>query len=239
MNGLISRAAVVLSCLAPAVLQAAVPGLIKFQTRLADSAGSPLSGAQTLTFRIFNASTSGTQLASGTAAGTATNGLISLDLPASAGAFTTPDSFLELELGGQALSPRSRLGAVPYAFHAADSDETVVLTYRLLGIGVARSDVDGGAIAPFSGKIQSVGLFRRVAGTSGSTIVDLRREGSTVFTNSANRPSLAFNAAANRTLATTIDLPSVTSGDLLSCDVAQVEGGNPEDIVVAVLLKKD
>ena len=61
------RIFVVFLALAPAAsAAAAVPGLISFQTRLADSAGVPLNGTVALAFRVFNASSAGTQLASGT-----------------------------------------------------------------------------------------------------------------------------------------------------------------------------
>ena len=96
----------------------AVPGFVSFQSRLTDSAGAPLEGTQALAFKIFNAESGGGQLSSGTVTATATGGLVSAQLPAWAAVFSGPDAWLEAAVGGQALSPRTRMVSVPYAFQA-------------------------------------------------------------------------------------------------------------------------
>ena len=114
-----------------------------------------------------------------------------------------------------------------------------VITYRLMGVAIPKTAVDGGAIIPFDGTIVSVNLYREVAGTSLNTIVDVNKNGTTIFTGQANRPTLVFNSSSKKVTVTTIDIASVSAGDVLTCDIDQVDGGNPEDIVVTVELKKN
>ncbi len=37
---------------------------------------------------------------------------------------------------------------------------------------------------------------------------------------------------------TNMDVTSISAGDILSCDIDQVEEGNPEDVIVTVELQK-
>ena len=216
---------------------AAAPGFINYQARLTDSAGAPLSGTQSLVFRVYNAVTAGTQLASGGVTATATSGLLSALIPAWADIFTGSSAWLEVQVGSEILGPRSQLVTVPYAFQAEQSaDKETLLTFRLLGVSVVKANVDGVAVAPFNGTIVSVNLYRRTAGSSGSTIVDVNKNGTTVFTTQANRP--AVTTAQSQATAANMDVTSVSAGDVLSVDVDQVEGGSPEDIVVSVRVRK-
>ena len=222
----------------PALAQ--VPELINYQSRLTNSAGLPLNGAQSLVFRVYDAETAGTLLAETAAIPvTANQGLVSAKIPAAASLFSGPGRWLEVAVNGETLSPRTQLLSVPYAFRSASSSNEALLTYRLMGISLPRLNVDGGAVVPATGRIVSASLFRRVPGSSGSTMVDIHRNGFTIFTNQGNRPSLAFNAGISTKTVTNMDVTQVGEGDVLTCDVDAVEGGNPEDIVVTVRLRAD
>ena len=103
----------------------AEPGLVPLQGYLTDLDGVPIDGAQRLTFKLFNAATDGDELY--------TEDLTSVDV--SGGQFIVylgnqtaldldlfrdnPDLWLEILVGGSVISPRTRLGATPYAGFAS------------------------------------------------------------------------------------------------------------------------
>jgi hypothetical protein len=53
-----------------------------------------------------------------------------------------------------------------------------------------------------------------------SIIVDVKKNGTTIFTDTAHRPTIA--AGSNTALVTTIDVPSLNTGDYLTVDIVQV-----------------
>lgn len=95
--------------------------------------------------------------------------------------------------------------------------------------------IDGAFIVPQAGTITSITLWRRTAGTSGSTTVDVNKNGTTVFTTQANRPTVAFSAGANAiNRRTNMDVTAVAQNDRIEVDIDAVEGGNPLDVAVMV-----
>lgn len=82
--------------------------------------------------------------------------------------------------------------------------------------------------------ISEVVLHRSVAGTSSSTIIDVHKNGTTIFTTQANRPEIAFGGGDDQTVVKTPDVISLISGDILTVDIDQVEGGNPQGFIVEV-----
>jgi hypothetical protein len=87
------------------------------------------------------------------------------------------------------------------------------------------TSVDGGWISPTAMTISAVWLHRTTAGTSSSTILDLNKNGTTMYTTQGNRPTIAFNDADNKVLATLPDVVAVAAGDILTIDIDQIEGG--------------
>jgi len=118
------------------------------------------------------------------------------------------------------------------------SGGNLIITYRLMGILIPKANVDGGVVIPFDGTVVSVGLYREVAGTSSSTIIDIHKNGTSLFTTQANRPALAFDHGEKKVTVTNMDVTNVSAGDILTCDIDQVEGGNPEDVIVTIELQK-
>lgn len=85
--------------------------------------------------------------------------------------------------------------------------------------------------------ITRVALSIGTAPTGQSVIVDIHKNGTTIFTNQANRPQIA--AAANYGETTTVDVPTWTSGQYLTFSVDQIGSGTVgEDLVVHVVLRR-
>lgn len=95
------------------------PELTRYQARLADDAGFPLSGNHSLIFRIFDAETNGAELWNESWVVTIEDGaldvLLGSNTPLPSSVFGSADRWLELSLNGEVLQPRERFGSVPYA----------------------------------------------------------------------------------------------------------------------------
>jgi hypothetical protein len=108
-----------------------VPYYLTYQGILRDSAGNLVTGAKSMTFKIYDASTSGTEKASfGPTSITASNGQYTAQLgPISSPTtvFDGNDRWLEIAVEGTTLSPRLKINSVAYAIKAdsAASADTV------------------------------------------------------------------------------------------------------------------
>jgi hypothetical protein len=96
--------------------------------------------------------------------------------------------------------------------------------------GPYRTDtaVDGAWIAPTAMQISGVRLWREVAGTSGTTTLDLSANGTTLYTLQSNRPKV--NASDGDDKAVTCIMPDVTliaQGDVVTVDTDTKEAGRP------------
>jgi hypothetical protein len=105
--------------------QAAVPDTVAFSGRLADADG-PVDGTVSVSFRLFDAPSNGSALWNETHETFAEKGLVLVELGSDnafdATVFDGSDRFLEIEINGETLSPRSRVGSVPYSMRAAEAD---------------------------------------------------------------------------------------------------------------------
>jgi hypothetical protein len=108
------------------ISSADIPKTINYQGILTDtSTGEPLTGSVSMTFRLYETSSGGTEVWSETQSATADeNGVVSAILGS-----TTPIGidfdnpvWLEVEVGGEVLSPRREVASVPFAFHAMNAD---------------------------------------------------------------------------------------------------------------------
>jgi len=104
-----------------------VPPLMNYQGRLLDSLGSPLDTTVTMIFAIYDDSTTGDSVWSESISGVSVNGglfSVTLGLTSSIpdSAFADEDRWLDITVGGQAISPRTRLTSVGYAYQAAKAD---------------------------------------------------------------------------------------------------------------------
>ncbi len=107
-------------------LYAAVPHLINYQGRLTDTSGVPLNGSYSITFRIYDAETTGTMLWEETQAsvvvqkgifsvllGSVTNLGLAFDIP----------YFLEIKVGTEVMTPRQRITSAGYAITAENAEK--------------------------------------------------------------------------------------------------------------------
>ena len=100
----------------------AVPAHLSYQGILRDSSGNLVTGTKSMTFKIYDAVTGGSEKASfGPTSITASNGQYTAQLgPISSPAtvFDGNDRWLEIAIDGTALSPRLKINSVAYAIRA-------------------------------------------------------------------------------------------------------------------------
>jgi len=100
--------------------QVSVPNLVNFQGRLLNSLGSPVAdGSYGVTFRLFNTPAGGTLVWAETSLVNTSSGVfthqLGADNPFSVTLFQDYDSlFLEIVVGGETITPRTRLTSAPY-----------------------------------------------------------------------------------------------------------------------------
>jgi hypothetical protein len=101
-----------------------------------------------------------------------------------------------------------------------------------VGAGVSRFPIKGGTFT-----IDSVAAMVNTAPTGASVIVDVNKNGTTIFGTQANRPTIA--AAGNSATVGTNSVTSVTTGDYITVDVDQIGStAAGADLVVVVRLKR-
>lgn len=124
---------------------AQVPTTIPFQGRIVDADGAPILTGTPVQFSIFSTPTGGSALwGPETHTVIPVNGITSVFLgdgdtpdPIDAGVFSSGDRFLEVEVGGETLTPRFRMGASAYSFRAesvvADGVDAAALAANSVG----------------------------------------------------------------------------------------------------------
>jgi FtsZ-binding cell division protein ZapB len=123
---------------------AAVPKLVNYQGMLADSAGNPLTGSHSLTFRIYDDSTAGnlewTEVQS---AVEVQNGLFSVVLGGVTALNLPFDEayWLEVELDGE-IMPRMRFTSVGYAYRSVVADRAILADSALVAMATGATTFD-------------------------------------------------------------------------------------------------
>ena len=115
-----------------------VPQTLLHQGRLFDSTGGPLSGRQTVTYRIYDAATGGMVLWTETNSVTLDEGFFSVQLgattPFPSTVFNGSSRYLAVQVGSDPeMTPREVLTSVPYALVAGDAVGD--LTPRSISVG--------------------------------------------------------------------------------------------------------
>jgi hypothetical protein len=104
-----------------------------------------------------------------------------------------------------------------------------VLTVRT---GVSRYPVKGGTF-----QIQTVAAMVNTAPTGASVIIDVNKNGSTIYGTQANRPTIA--ASANAATVGAHTATTVTDGDYLTVDVDQIGSSVAgSDLVVVIRMQR-
>jgi hypothetical protein len=135
--------------LVPVVMaQDGVPMYINYQGKLTDSLDNPLTGDYWITFGIWSLQEGGTQkwFSNPRTMIHVEDGLFTYELgssyPLSGDIFDDPENWLEITVGSDVITPRTRLVSVPYAIRAgndgdwADSSEHIYRENGFVGIGM-------------------------------------------------------------------------------------------------------
>lgn len=75
---------------------------------------------------------------------------------------------------------------------------------------------------PFAATIVGVSLAVGTAPTGANIIVDVNKNGTTIFTTQANRPTIVAGAFGTASEVTNMNITSVAAGDYLTMDIDQV-----------------
>jgi len=116
-------------------------------------------------------------------------------------------------------------------------DDVDLYTFRANGPYTVDADVDGSIDVKRPGTITAVWLTRTTPGTSGSTILDLNRNGTSLYTTQANRPTILFSDADEQVACTLPDVVGLSIGDALTADTDAVEDGTPEGWALQVVVE--
>ena len=109
----------IMACIMGLLAQGQVPQTIDFQGRMADSNGDPINGQHTITFSLFSSEAGGSALWIEAREVAFANGLFHVALgeenpiPSSVLAGGTP--WLQIAIGAEVLSPRTRLNSAPFS----------------------------------------------------------------------------------------------------------------------------
>ncbi|HLC67436.1 MAG TPA: hypothetical protein VJI12_00985, partial [archaeon] len=105
----------------------AIPSVIDFQGKLADSLNSPQTGVFNMYFSIYNQSTGGNMLWQENKSVSVSSGLFSTFLGSvnSLNMSFGENYFVEINISGEVFAPRYRVATVPYAFRANISEYAI------------------------------------------------------------------------------------------------------------------
>jgi len=184
----------------PLLSPASVPGptatTVNYQGRLADSGGTPLDGTYGMSFSLWDAATTGGSLVwgpEGHAAVPVSDGLFSVGLGSqTSGGIPTNawngDRYLEVTVGGEALSPRELIRSVPVAGMAltvpdesvtaaklsptaagkwTTPDHGLLVAHRASGGSFDWQIVDLDAVVPTTAEIVYIKMFAKETGGNG------------------------------------------------------------------------
>ena len=145
-----------------------------YQGRLTDANGSPLNGTFTITFKLFDASTAGTEIYTQTKSVTVDDGLFEVEIgPSDATGTLDPESltqplWLELTINDgsvtETLSPRQRLYGAPYAFTlmagsviSGNMDTTIFSSNNIKSVLTVQNNYDGDVSNPALPALRVIG----------------------------------------------------------------------------------
>lgn len=118
------------------------------------------------------------------------------------------------------------------AFQALGANSNEQFTFFIAG-AQATGTKKGGCIVPFAGKIADIRAYVDTPPTTQSILIDVNKNGTTLFTTQANRLTIA--AAGNASTTTAPDVTAVAAGDRLTFDIDQVGTGTAgSDLYVTI-----
>lgn len=131
---------------------------------------------------------------------------------------------------GMVWSSTNTVGAGTWA---SASSLATKLQHRWVANGPYRvdGDVDGAWITPRAGTLSLVRFYRREGGSSGSTAVELLKNGTTVF---SAPPNISATAGASATASGTLSVTTFAANDRFTVSASAVDVGRPRDWVLMV-----
>jgi hypothetical protein len=122
-------------------------------------------------------------------------------------------------------------------FDSLNQQSTELLTFFIAGAQTVAAK-KASALVPMSGVITDIRAYADTAPTGAALIVDVNKNGTTVFTTQGNRPTIAISGNASTTTAP--DVVAVAAGDRISVDVDQIGSGVAgSDLHVTVTIRSD
>lgn len=92
---------------------------------------------------------------------------------------------------------------------------------------------------PFAATILGVYATVSVAPTGAAILIDVHKNGTTIFTTQGNRPTIAATAFAVNAEVTNMDVTAIAAGDYLTVNIDQIGSTLPgEDLVVVVRYRR-
>ena len=115
---------------------------------------------------------------------------------------------------------------------------SAILQFQSVGVLTAAAG-KAFAVAPYGGTIKKIAARVGTTSAGSSIIVDINKNGTTIFTTQANRPTIAA-AAVVATLAGQPEVLTFAAGDLLSVDIDQIGSSTAgSNLGVSVLVELD
>ncbi len=119
----------------------------------------------------------------------------------------------------------------------ANEDVSVARQTHEWGVAGALSvatEQGGGWLAPRALTIEKVYIYCKTTGSASSTIVDIHKNGTTIFTTQSNRPALAYNDGNKKAVSGTPDVTSLAEGDIVSMDIDQIATGAADLSIIII-----
>lgn len=99
------------------------------------------------------------------------------------------------------------------------------------GTAVVGTDVAGTWFVPVAGTISSISLYADVAGDTGSTVIDVNKNGTSIFP-SSTKPTLATTATADEDVVP--DTTEIAQGDKITIDIDSVTTTAQTDLYILI-----
>lgn len=105
------------------------------------------------------------------------------------------------------------------------------IVFPVNGVLSVATNVPNAFVFPNAATISEWYVYLKTTGSAGSSIFDIHKNGTTIFTTQANRPTVAFNDANGWAVATP-DITSFVAGDVLTFDIDQAATGAADAVCV-------
>lgn len=116
---------------------------------------------------------------------------------------------------------------------------SAVLQFQSVGVLTAAAG-KAFVVAPYGGTIKKISASVGTTSAGSSIIVDINKNGTTIFTTQANRPTIAAAAVVATLAGTGPSVVTFAAGDLLSVDIDQIGSGTAgSNLGVSVLVELD